>query len=242
MGDTSSINENADMSNKINYTLLALVAVLLLIAIIVFANVLLNQYSGHAMEFGSASDWVSAGSNIVMACAAAYAAYQAKNWFRSKSQQFAFDKSADFFSKLDDVVYEYNIIFQEFRVVNQFIDEPVESFKKTINTIDSLETELIEINRMKNKLIRFNVSFIIPIDETLKSIKQFSNKFSEHLYFSIDHHRSYNPDTEEQSPEYLTKSIENIESLNSLFEAMDRSSKIVRESSKNINSAIKIGR
>ncbi|WP_226569303.1 hypothetical protein [Mangrovibacter yixingensis] len=229
------------MIKKFNYILVSLVVVLLLVAIVAFANVLLIQYTGHAMEFGSVSDWVSAGSNVVMACAAAYAAYQAKNWFRSKSQQFAFDKSADFFSKLDDVVYEYDIIFQEFRVVNQFIDEPVESFKKIINTIDSLETELIEINKMKNKLIRFNVSFIIPIDETLKSIKQFSNKFSEHLYFSIDHHKSYNPDTEEQSPEYLTKSIENIESLNSLFKAMDRSSKIVRESSKDISLTIKIG-
>lgn len=211
------------------------------IAVLLVVGLWLVIGGAYKKDIGNLSDWISAACDVVMACAAAYAAYQAKNWFRSKSQQFAFDKSADFFSKLDDVVYEYDMIFQEFRVVNQFVDDPIESFEETMIRINSLEFELVEIIKMKNKLNRFNVSFNIPIDEALKSIKQFSRKFSEHLYFSIDHHRSYNPNAKEQTPEYLTKFIENIESLNSLFETMDRSSKLVMESSKNIKSAVKIG-
>jgi len=192
-------------------------------------------------SLGSLSDWISAMCNIVIASAAIYAAFQAKNWFRSKSQQFAFDKSAEFFSRLDDVVYEYDTLFQEFRYFNQFADDPIEAFQQSVVKIKILENELNEIQKIKNKLNRFNVSFTIPIDEALKSIKAFSKKFGDHLYHSINHHRSYDPTAEEQSPEYIENFLGNIESLNSLFDEMNKSSNLVRESSKNISQAIKIG-
>ena len=192
-------------------------------------------------DIGNLSDWISSACNVAMACAAGYAAYQAKNWFRSKSQQFAFDKSAEFFSRLDDVVYEYDKLFQEFSWTNQFIDDPISAFEETLEKIGSLKDELMEIQKLKNKLNRFNVSFIIPIDEALDSIQEFSDKFTTHLYFSISHNKSYNPNLEEQSEEYFIKSIENIESLNKLFLTMNDSSKLVRNSSLSINTAIKIG-
>jgi len=64
-----------------NRVLLSLVAILLTLAIIVFINVLFVEYRNEKMEFGSWSDWVSALANIIMACAAIYAAI---NWIKQK--------------------------------------------------------------------------------------------------------------------------------------------------------------
>ncbi|MEY8710954.1 hypothetical protein [Mangrovibacter phragmitis] len=69
---------------KVNRILIGLVIVLLLIAIITFISVSYYMFHLNKDSWGSVSDWVSTGCNIVMAGAAVYAACKVPEWMNQK--------------------------------------------------------------------------------------------------------------------------------------------------------------
>ncbi|KEA51875.1 hypothetical protein DT73_13150 [Mangrovibacter sp. MFB070] len=83
---------------KVNRILIGLVIVLLLVAIIAFANVLLNQYAGHVMEWGSVSDWLSSLSTFGTLIVAGMAYKKAPEWISQKRYDIVH-------SIIDDLIY-----------------------------------------------------------------------------------------------------------------------------------------
>ncbi|MGR5944891.1 hypothetical protein [Enterobacter sp. C4G1] len=95
--------------SKINWNtcLLTTVVALLIVAILVLIKILFAGVNG--FEWGSVSDWFSSISNIIMACAAVYAALQAKKWFKQKKYELAHSLSRD----LTFTLYEIKNILLE---------------------------------------------------------------------------------------------------------------------------------
>lgn len=89
--------------NKINSILKGSVIALCIVGTIVLLKAL---FSG--AEFGSVSDWVNSVCNVAIASAAVYAAMQAKRWFDNLSYTAAFNKAADFLSKIDTEIDQIN--------------------------------------------------------------------------------------------------------------------------------------
>ncbi|WP_370550830.1 hypothetical protein NMD63_05615 [Edwardsiella tarda] len=85
----------------LNRGLMVLTALLMLSAIITLITVIVS-YNGGKMDLGSAADWFSGLCNAVMAGAAVYAAYNAKDWLNSKKSDNAFNIAV----KLTDTIKE----------------------------------------------------------------------------------------------------------------------------------------
>ncbi|PWW04969.1 hypothetical protein [Mangrovibacter plantisponsor] len=83
---------------KVNRILIGLIIVLLLMAVITFANVLLNQYAGHVMELGSVSDWLSSLSTFGTLIVAGMAYKKAPEWISQKRYDIVH-------SIIDDLIY-----------------------------------------------------------------------------------------------------------------------------------------
>lgn len=77
---------------KTNFSLLAIIIVLFIVAILVLIKVLFLNVKG--FEWGSVTDCVSAVCNMAMAGAAVYAAYNAKDWISPKIQHEGFKQAS----------------------------------------------------------------------------------------------------------------------------------------------------
>ena len=106
---------------KINSYLLITVIVLLFIAILVLIKILFSDFQG--FEWGSVTDWISALCNIAMAGAAVYAAIHAKRWFSQHSYSTAFNKAAEFLSKIDSEKSAINDLYFDVQCLNDFFEE-----------------------------------------------------------------------------------------------------------------------
>ncbi|HFR2015540.1 TPA: hypothetical protein ACHXN0_004253, partial [Shigella sonnei] len=84
---------------KLNIVLLSTVAVLLVVVILVLIKSLFVGSEG--FEWGSVSDWVSSIANLIMAGAALYAAWNAKNWFQTKIKENALNQVTKFWTNCD---------------------------------------------------------------------------------------------------------------------------------------------
>lgn len=90
------LHVNIKITNRI---LASTVIVLLCVAILVLVKVLFH--GGSQLEWGSISDWVSSIANLIMAGAALYAAWNAKNWFQTKIKENALNQVTKFWTNCD---------------------------------------------------------------------------------------------------------------------------------------------
>lgn len=88
--------------NKTNKILIGSVSALCIVGTLTLLKAVFND--GGKMV----TDWISALSNALMAGAAIFAALQAKRWFSNLSYATAFNKAAEFLSKIDAEIDEIN--------------------------------------------------------------------------------------------------------------------------------------
>ncbi|MDD7993782.1 hypothetical protein [Kosakonia radicincitans] len=93
------------------------------------------------MEWGSIPDLVSACSNIAMAGAAVYAAFNAKRWFSQRSHTKGFDKAEEILVQIDTL------------------------FRKTIEGINELHGTLELLGSVSNKTKAADHSFLDKYEE-----------------------------------------------------------------------------
>ncbi len=165
---------------NVNKTLIGLVIVLLLVAIIVFVNILLNQYAGYVMEWGSVSDWFIFLCNAIMAGAAVYAAVKAKNWISDKKNQTGFDHAISIMTEYDFLVecvrrYYFSII-----ITNQKSND----FNRLSEDLTKVAYQTITL---KGKLLsskRINLEYIPEIETALQDILDYFNQSYIHIWNS----------------------------------------------------------
>lgn len=187
---------------KVNRILIGLVIVLLLVAIVAFANVLLNQYVGHAMEWGSVSDWLSSLSTFGTLIVAYMAYKKAPEWINQKHYDTVH-------SIIDDVIYTklincYKKNFQlmvsiihlsvgmkkcltrntvinnslenDFKVFEQLFDEFTNSAYSVIRSLNS-------VHRYKYSLSLYGQNIVTNLNQ---EIIQCNNYFSEIMELKIE--------------------------------------------------------
>lgn len=222
---------------KLNTILLCLVMALIIVASLVLMKILFSDTKG--FEWGSVSDWIIAISNIVMAIAAFYAAWNAKYWFKEKTKTLGLEKAESFLDDLDSFPTSFDSFINklaeaelDFKSV-QFDNPDIK--KKTISELDKLSLS-IDNNKLKllhtykklNSLKRWDIKtekeneiikLLDAYDNTIISISNAAFNIRNAFSQSIDDHRFI---------DYFGSNFENhfAEAINYLREALSYHEKI----------------
>lgn len=147
---------------KIEWLLIALTTV--------FVAVVLPTFNkGHAMEFGTTSDVVIAIANIVMASAAVYAAFLAKNWLHPNLLQHGLPKTVSFLqnevSALTDDFNKYintDLIVDELEFLYECLvfltDERTKRYNSVVENINKMYSSINSITQNKITIATINDS------------------------------------------------------------------------------------
>ncbi|WP_159403175.1 hypothetical protein [Enterobacter hormaechei] len=107
------------------------------------------------MDWGNASDIISAGCNVAMAAAAGYAAFNAKQWFSQRSHTKGFDKAEELLSKID-IQYEYTVKLRK-------------SLSDMWDYLENIEKEIILFNKEKND---FYSGLVVQCNNNIQNIEK----------------------------------------------------------------------
>lgn len=158
------LHVNIKITNRI---LPSTVIVLLWVAILVLVKVLFH--GGSQLEWGSVSDWVSSIANLIMAGAALYAAWNAKNWFQTKIKENALNQVTKFWTNCDIFSLEMMKTYENVRNLNNTDpDFEPKDFAYLVRTekevIDQLQ---IKLTSLKNELQSLTFWKVSPKDATI---------------------------------------------------------------------------
>ncbi|EKS6938185.1 hypothetical protein OSG45_000868 [Enterobacter roggenkampii] len=158
---------------KANIALITIVSTLLIISCLVLIKFLFSGNEG--FEWGSVSDWVSSIANLIMAGAALYAAWNAKNWFQTKIKENALNQVTKFWTNCDIFSLEMLKTYENVRNLNNTDpDYQPKDFAYLVRTekevIDQLQIKLTALRNELQSLAFWKVS---PKDATI-----FINYFS----------------------------------------------------------------
>ncbi|MEB8025581.1 MULTISPECIES: hypothetical protein [Enterobacter cloacae complex] len=169
---------------KANIALITIVSALLIISCLVLIKFLFSDNEG--FEWGSVSDWVSSIANFIMAVAALYAAWNAKQWFSQRSHTMGFDKAEEILSITDNL---YNTTYKTIEDINSvfnYLNDLDSGLKKAdpkkagefeisenkhreyISKIDSLVIELELMERWSIKVE--NKDIILAVTKSLRDV------------------------------------------------------------------------
>ena len=152
---------------KYNNALICTVLVLLWVTILVLVKVLFH--GDNKLEWGSISDWVSSIANLIMAGAALYAAWNARNWFQTKIKENALNQVTKFWTNCDLFSLEMLKTYENVRNLNNTDPyfEP-KDFAYLVRTekevIDQLQ---IKLTSLKNELQSLTFWKVSPKDATI---------------------------------------------------------------------------
>lgn len=163
---------------KANIALITIVSALLIISCLVLIKFLFSDKEG--FEWGSVSDWVSSIANLIMAGAALYAAWNAKNWFQTKIKENALNQVTKFWTNCDLFSLEILKTYENVRILNNSEpDAEQKNFPHLINTereaIDKLNFKLASLKNELHSLTFWKVS---PKDKTIFDNYFFSNQIA----------------------------------------------------------------
>lgn len=152
---------------KANIALITIVSALLIISCLVLIKFLFSGNEG--FEWGSVSDWFSSIANIIMAGAALYAAWNAKNWFQTKIKENALNQVTKFWTNCDLFSLEMLKTYENVRNLNNTepeCDPP--NFPHLVTTekevIDQLQ---IKLTALENELQSLTFWKVSPKDDTI---------------------------------------------------------------------------
>ncbi|UUE38088.1 hypothetical protein L0Y26_09305 [Pectobacterium aroidearum] len=116
------------------------IVVVLLTPISAFTlGVVYNSFKLNQFEWGNVSDWVSSTANVVMAGAALYAAWNAKDFFRSKRYDIGFSTARELvihFKSMDEKLIHIGTLTQLFSV-SSTVKSDIESIYVLAKQLDS---------------------------------------------------------------------------------------------------------
>ncbi|WP_313128792.1 hypothetical protein [Pseudescherichia vulneris] len=195
--------------------------------LIAIANILLDK----PLDPGSVTDWFSAIADLLMAGAAIYAAWNAKDWFKTKIKENALNKVTLFLNNCDVFSMDMrNLYLRVSDLNNTDPDSQPNDFAKLIfkqrETIDEMQIKLISLKTELKSLIFWNVE---PRDEKIFKEYFSSNsraliKLSGAIGFNIDdyydrvrHNVNYGRELLETSKSLRTKHDNLKRNINELF-------------------------
>lgn len=163
---------------KANIALITIVSALLIISCLVLIKFLFSGNEG--FEWGSVSDWFSSIANIIMAGAALYAAWNAKNWFQTKIKENALNQVTKFWTNCDLFSLEMLKTYENVRNLNNTDpDYEPKDFAYLVRTekevIDQL---LIKLTSLENELLSLTFWKVSPKDESIFEDYFFSNQLA----------------------------------------------------------------
>lgn len=152
---------------KANIVLIIIVSTLLIITCLVLIKFLFSDNEG--FEWGSVSDWFSSTANLIMAGAALYAAWNAKNWFQTKIKENALNQVTKFWANCDLFSLEILKTYENVRILNNTDpDYEPKDFVFLVSTerevIDRLLMKLMILENELQSLAFWKVS---PKDESI---------------------------------------------------------------------------
>lgn len=152
---------------KANIALITIVSALLIISCLVLVKFLFSGSEGFV--WGSVSDWVSSIANLIMAGAALYAAWNAKNWFQTKIKENALNHVTKFWTNCDIFSLEMLKTYENVRDLNNTEPEcEPQNFSHLVTTekkvIDQLQIKLTALEKELQSLTFWQVS---PKDDTI---------------------------------------------------------------------------
>lgn len=158
---------------KANIVLITIVSTLLIITCLVLIKFLFSGKEG--FEWGSVSDWVSSIANLIMAGAALYAAWNAKNWFQTKIKENALNQVTKFWTNCDLFSLDMMKTYENVRNLNNTNpDYEPKDFAYLVRTekevIDQLQ---IKLTALRNELQSLTFWKVSPKEATI-----FINYFS----------------------------------------------------------------
>ncbi|POE24984.1 hypothetical protein BV923_00740 [Pectobacterium odoriferum] len=150
------------------------IVVLLTPISILALGVIYNSFRLSQFEWGSVSDWVSSTANVVMAGAALYAAWNAKDWLSPGLRNKGFNLAVELRNKIPPMlrgIVNYNNI--DMMRLDEFTDH-IESKISHVerNKIDRFSIALLPAGREKNELCKKSVNNVIQsIDSSIKTLE-----------------------------------------------------------------------
>ncbi|SFT52434.1 hypothetical protein SAMN05192562_101666 [Kosakonia arachidis] len=163
---------------KANIALITIVSTLLIITCLVLIKFLFSGNEG--FEWGSVSDWFSSIANLIMAGAALYAAWNAKNWFQTKIKENELNHVTKFWTNCDLFSLEVLKTYENVRNLNNTEPEiePI-NYAQLVKTerevIDQLQIKLVALKSELQSLTFWKVS---PKDESVFEDYFFSNQLA----------------------------------------------------------------
>lgn len=217
---------------KIELFLIGTVTVLLAIVLPTFSK-------GNIMDFGNASDIVSALCNVAMAGAAVYAAINAKQWFSQKSHTKGFDKAEEILSRIDSYYRNRNNYLSELHLTSEFFEavnsrltvaDPIlldkydklsKEHSDNIVLIDKLSEELLLIERWSITVI--NIELINSVIKPLRELNISASNAYNGCYSCVYNYNYMHKDDFENSFNYLkTQYTEFLKDLHTLETCYDK--------------------
>ncbi|HGH4750337.1 TPA: hypothetical protein ACJIXE_004259 [Serratia marcescens] len=123
------------------------------------------------MELGSLTDWISAGANILMAGAAVYAAFNAKDWIKDKHNSAGYDHVAKLMADYDTAVLEMNRFY--FYMLN--LERTDTDFHATKKNIEDHVYNVLPLQDRLKACRRFNIKSKVELDQHFKDLVRFYN-------------------------------------------------------------------
>ncbi|POE24983.1 hypothetical protein BV923_00735 [Pectobacterium odoriferum] len=121
----------------------------------------------------SIADWVSASANTLMAGAALYAAFHAKDWLTPLKRNFSFNELVKCIKDIESILFELENTFKEVATHTQSDEE---TYIKKINKIDNISREIssIESNLIIIQGLGYKIdsNFIEEIKKIQSSVKK----------------------------------------------------------------------
>ncbi|HHA1386563.1 TPA: hypothetical protein ACOEDK_003334 [Enterobacter kobei] len=163
---------------KANIALITIVSTLLIILCLVLVKLLFSGNEG--FEWGSVSDWVSSVANLIMAGAALYAAWNAKNWFQTKIKENALNQVTKFWTNCDLFSLDMLKTYENVHYLNNTEpDTEPKNYAHLIKTereaIDKLNFKLASLKNELHSLAFWKVS---PKDVAIFDNYFFSNQIA----------------------------------------------------------------
>lgn len=150
---------------KTNTTLLTLVGLLLILAILVLIKILFSDAKG--FEWGSVSDWFSVACNTIMAAAATYAAFNAKQWvsqrFHTKGLEHA-----------ENIIYRIDTCFTELIKVQHPLFDSLEHLQAINKKITFADSSWLEKYELLSSNASLNISAIDKLSNEISLISRWS--------------------------------------------------------------------
>ncbi|MEH3983710.1 hypothetical protein [Enterobacter ludwigii] len=163
---------------KANIALITIVSALLIISCLVLIKFLFSGNEG--FEWGSVSDFVSSIANLIMAGAALYAAWNAKNWFQTKIKENALNHVTKFWTNCDLFSLEVLNTYENVRNLNNTEPEiePINYAQLVKNEREVIDQLQIKLTALKSELQSLTFWKVSPKDEKTFHDYFFSNQLA----------------------------------------------------------------